>query len=93
MTRNPTRSRTATAEPNVVDPTPRTQVRASDREPDPVQNPGSYARTVLHHLLAYGDLLGEDADGNVVILFKLPRDDFDRLATFDPDGDPDVELQ
>jgi hypothetical protein len=87
MTWNPTASRSATTVLRGANPT--SQARVMDREADPVRNPEHYARMVLHHAIEHGDVLGEDADGNIMVIFPLSPEELDRLATFDPDGDPD----
>jgi hypothetical protein len=69
---------------------PGTMSPESAWETRPTHAPERYARTVLHHAISQGDLLGEDGDGNVVIALKLSPGDFDRLAEFDPDGDSDI---
>jgi len=89
MTRKPTVSKSATATLGVANVIARTQDPSTDHEIDPVQDPGGYACKLLHRAIEHGDVIGQDADGNVTLVFKLSPDDFDRLATFDPDGDPD----
>ena len=91
MTSDPPLSPTAGTQRSAAEATPWTQASATDREPDPVRAPATYAKTMLHHAITQGDLLGQDANGNMVILLTLPQGEFDRLAVFDPDGDPDVE--
>jgi hypothetical protein len=68
-----------------------TTTPASAQETRPTHAPEGYARTVLHHAISQGDLLGEDGEGKVVIALKLSPGDFDRLSEFDPDGDSDIE--
>jgi len=56
-----------------------------------LHNPYAFARDILHRAVAHGDLIGHDAEGNAVVALAIPQPEFDALATFDPDGDPDVE--
>jgi hypothetical protein len=91
MTRDRTPAGTATAGHGNMAVAPGTMTPNLARETRPTHAPEGYARTVLHHAITQGDLLGEDGDGNVVIAIKLSPGDFDRLAEFDPDGDPDIE--
>ena len=63
-------------------------------------DPGSQARTILHHLLENGDIIGRDEAGRTVI--QLSADDsLEQLMTFDAgsedledngDGEPDDML-
>lgn len=53
----------------------------------------AFARTVLHHAIAHGDRIGQDAAGNVIVALAIPEPAFDALAAFDVDGDADRESQ
>jgi len=54
-------------------------------------NGDGFARSVLYHAIAHGDRIGRDAEGRVVIALAIPEPEFEALAAFDPDGDPDAE--
>ncbi len=85
------RPRIASAAKGGLDATGKTTTPLTDRGIDPVKEPDGFAKTVLHHAITHGDRLGEDANGNVVVLLALSRQACDQLAQFDPDGDPDIE--
>jgi hypothetical protein len=53
-------------------------------------NPGSEARTILHHLLEHGDLAGRDATGRTLITLAVDDWLLERLLTFDA-GAEDLE--
>jgi hypothetical protein len=65
-------------------------------------DPGSQARTILHHLLEHGDIAGRDAVGRRVITLAIEDWLFDQLMTFDAgaedledggDGEPDDDAE
>jgi len=57
------------------------------------RDPDAFARDILHRAVAHGDLIGHDAEGNAVVALAIPQPEFDALATFDADGDADLEPQ
>ena len=65
-------------------------------------DPGTQARTILHHLLERGDIAGSDAVGRTVITFSVDAWLLERLLTFDAgnedleengDGEPDDDAE
>jgi hypothetical protein len=46
-------------------------------------DPGSQARTILHHLLERGDIAGRDAEGRKVITLAIDDWLFEQLMIFD----------
>ena len=46
-------------------------------------DPGSEARTILHHLLAHGDIAGRDDAGRTLITLAVDDWLLDHLLTFD----------
>jgi hypothetical protein len=46
-------------------------------------DPGAEARTLLHHLLEHGDIIGRDGDGRTVIQLAASDLLLERLLTFD----------
>lgn len=52
------------------------------------------AASLLHQLLQHPDIVeGIDENGFVVLRFTVARRLFDQLAAFDPDGDPDLDME
>jgi hypothetical protein len=72
----------------VAEEIPSTQEHATDEGIDAVRDPKGYACQVLHYAVEHGDVLGEDTNGRLIVAFSLSPEEFDRLATFDPYGDP-----
>jgi hypothetical protein len=64
-------------------------------------DPGSEARTILHHLLQHGNIAGRDAAGRTVIALAVDDWLLERLLTFDAgtedledgDGEPDDDAE
>ena len=50
-------------------------------------DPGTQARTILHHLLERGDIAGSDAVGRTVITFAVDEWLLEQLLTFDAGGE------
>ena len=46
-------------------------------------DPGSQARTILHHLLEHGDIAGRDAAGRTLIVLAVEEHLLERLMTFE----------
>jgi hypothetical protein len=53
-------------------------------------DPGSQARTILHHVLEQGDIAGHDAAGRTVITLAVDDWLLDQLLAFDADAE-DIE--
>ena len=48
--------------------------------------PNTAARTLLHHLLEHGDIVGRDAAGNTIIQLSVNDYVLETLMTFDADA-------
>ena len=64
--------------------------------------PDAEARALLHHLLEYGDVVGEDATGRTIVQLALDHWVLDKLVTFDAeaaeleeegDDEPDADAE
>ena len=66
-------------------------------------DPGSQARTILHHVLEHGDIAGRDAAGRTVITLAVDNWLLEQIMTFeagaedhedggDPEPDDDAEV-
>jgi hypothetical protein len=65
-------------------------------------DPGSQARTILHHILEHGDIAGCDAAGRTMITLAVDDWLLDHLLTFEGgaeyledggDGEPDTDAE
>jgi hypothetical protein len=50
------------------------------------QHPGTEARTLLHHLLEHGDIVGRDTVGRTIIQLAVDERVLDKLMSFDADA-------
>jgi hypothetical protein len=48
--------------------------------------PGAEARTLLHHILEHGDIVGKDTKGRTVLQLAVDDWTLDRLLAFDADA-------
>ncbi len=69
---------------------PRPRARQPNRLSRYQPDPGTEARTVLHHLLEHGDLAGRDAIGRTLITLAVDDRLLERLLTFEA-GSEDLE--
>lgn len=49
-------------------------------------SPGAEARSLLHHLLEHGDIVGRDTAGRTVIQLMVDEWTLEKLETFDADA-------
>jgi hypothetical protein len=64
--------------------------------------PGAEARSLLHHLLEHGDIVGRDTVGRTIVQLAMSDWILDKLITFDAeaaeledgsDGEPDADAE
>jgi hypothetical protein len=48
--------------------------------------PGAEARTLLHHILEHGDIVGKDTKGRTVLQLAVDDWTMEKLLTFDADA-------